>query len=309
VSIERPGNVFVTPKELLRVNEIPSIAVYGETLPAAWEIAVLATWEFGSGIPTEYDQDIDPESRDGSMMITVLNPLKEPRIHRSMPVGLDELRIYVEEVVNGARDYKIGSNDHGWSYTYHERLDHWPGVNGWRKLEGMTIELPHVDQLNIMIDKLSRVPHSRRAQAITWMPLVDADHSEPPCLQRVWGRVIKSTDGIYYFEMNTHWRSRDALKAAFMNMYAMIELQKKMAGEISRRSGFDVRVGRYVDVSDSFHLYGSYIRKGEMAGFLRNIDARSFSDRTYRSDDPLVQELFKEGLERLERELVELKKK
>lgn len=53
-------NVFVAGKEILRPNEIPSIAVSGKSLPEVWETAVLATHEFGCSIPTEYDQEIDP---------------------------------------------------------------------------------------------------------------------------------------------------------------------------------------------------------------------------------------------------------
>ncbi len=49
--------------------------------------------------------------------------------------------------------------------------------------------------------------------------------------------------------MHTFWRSRDAYNAAFMNMYALIHLQKAMAEKIG------VAVGQYLDFSDSYHVY------------------------------------------------------
>lgn len=298
--------VFVAGGELLRPNEIPSIAVYGENLPEAWETAFLATLEFGSSMPTEYDQSIDPESKAATVMITVADPLIEPRIHKCLPVGLDELYVYTQEVVAGVHDQRVG--EEGWSYSYHDRLFNWPGVDGWEKVQelvGKKIELPFIDQINTIINKLAQTPHSRRSQAITWHPLKDAFHHEPPCLQRVWCQIVRSENEVFLLEMNTHWRSQDAFKAAFMNMYALTELQRGMAIAISHISGRKVEVGRYVDISDNFHLYGSYLRKGEIKGFLESLRKREFEDRTYCSNDPLVVELFAEGHQRLEKELAE----
>jgi len=263
----------------------------------------LATWEWGTTIPTEYDQEVDPESRDATTMIIVASPFAEPRIHRALPCGLDELKIYTQEVVAGVHDHLVGKS--GWSYSYHDRLCNWPGIDGWKKLEdlvGEDLDLPHVDQINTLIHKLAQTPHSRRAQATTWHPLVDALHDEPPCLQRVWCRVVRSDRDSYLLEMNTHWRSRDALKAAFMNMFALTEFQRGLATVISRASSRQIEAGRYVDVSDSFHIYGSYIRRDEMEKFLTLIQRRSFDQRTWRTDERIVQQEFERGSRSLSEE-------
>jgi len=278
--------VFILGKDILRPGEIPSITVWGNTLPEAWENAVLATMEYGTHIPTEYDQEIDPQSRDATMMITVFNPLKEPRIHRALPCGFSDLAVYVREVVDGIHDDLVKPG--GWTYSYHDRLFNWPGIN-------KNFEVGNIDQIDTLIKKLAEAPHSRRAQAITWVPPLDATESEPPCLQRVWFRVVKSEKETYLLEMNTHWRSRDAFKAAFMNMYAFVELQKKVAGQLSQITGKNIEVGRYVDIADSFHIYGSYIRKGEMDGFIASLEKRNFKERTCRSDDPYIRAEFAEG--------------
>jgi thymidylate synthase len=77
------------------------------------------------------------------------------------------------------------------------------------------------------------------------MPWKDYDVAGPPCLQRIWFKIIDDE----WLEMHTSWRSRDAYNAAFMNMYAITFLQKMIADKIG------VKVGRYVDDSDSYHVY------------------------------------------------------
>lgn len=294
-------NVFVAGKEILRPNEIPSIAVSGESLPEVWETAVLATYEFGCNIPTEYDQEIDPESKDASMMMTIAKPLKEPRIHLALPAGIEELALYVHEVVDGVHDHWV--KEGGWSYSYHDRMKNWPGIGSWEKLGlGEEFDLPYVDQINGLMKKLAEAPHSRRAQAITWFPPVDQGHHEPPCLQRLWCRVINS-EGNYLLQMNDHFRSNDAFKASFMNLYALTELQKRIAQDLSEMTGRNIGVGRLVHVADSFHIYGSYIRKGEVADFIKIVEKRSFEDRVWRSDDPFVETTFRKVKKELSEEL------
>jgi thymidylate synthase len=155
--------------------------------------------------------------------------------------------------------------------------------------------------MEYVVDKLSRVPHSRRAQAITWMPTLDPKTDDPPCLQRLWFRIRERSDGVLRLNMNTHWRSRDAYKAAFMNMYALTDLQRRLSEEVGRRSGREVLPGRYVDITDSYHIYGAYLTEIQER-FLRSIRERSFEERTWRSDDPRVVTGLRRGREQIERE-------
>lgn len=264
------------------------ITVSGETLPEAWENAVLAVWKYGISIPTEYDQPIDPDSRDATVTIVVADPFAEPRIHASLPCSLEDLEVYRQEVVAGIHNDNIKKD--GWPYGYNDRMFNWPGRDAEMRVENLT--LPHINQINALVEKLARTPYSRRAQAITWFPPVDAFHHEPPCLQRIWCRVVKSGDSAHLLEMNTHWRSRDIFKAALMNMFAFTDLQRVLASEVSRLSGLETAVGRYVDISDSGHIYGQYIRKGEMERFVHAVENLPFEKRTFRSDDPRVQRAF-----------------
>ena len=84
--------------------------------------------------------------------------------------------------------------------------------------------------------------------------------------------------------MNVRFRSNDAYKAAFMNIFALVQLQKRIAERVSEISGKPVRVGRYCHMADSYHLYGSYFQEFETR-FLRMLEKRTFERRTARYAD------------------------
>ena len=97
--------------------------------------------------------------------------------------------------------------------------------------------------------------------------------------------------------MNTHWRSRDLYKAWFMNVYAITDLQRIIAEEISKKRGEQVRVGRYVDISDSLHIYGSYFN--EVVVEVEKMRKSSFRGRSWESTHPAFELMTKEAREKL----------
>jgi len=267
-------------------GNIPTLCVSGKTLPEAWEKAVLECWHKGIAIATQYDKPGDPPSRDCTMLWTVEEPFAEPRIHRAFPGGLEDLEIYRQEVVAGVHDHWIAPEEGKWTYTYHKRLFAYD-------IDGETI-----DQVEALVAKLVEAGHTRRAQAITWNPKLDVPTYDPPCLQRIWCRLLDDGEGGRALNMNAHWRSRDAYKAAYMNVFALTDLQRIIAGRISDRIGKPVRVGRYADLVDSFHIYGSYF--ADFEGFLKMVEKRSFAERTWNS--AYAEPMFAEARERLRRE-------
>ena len=264
---------------------IPVLKVEADTLPEAWEKSVIETWEKGLDIKTEYDKPGDPPSKDCTMIMVVSNPMMEPRIHRAFPGGLEDLEVYTQEVVDGIHDHWIKPEEGKWTYTYHKRLF------------GYEIEGETVDQIGYLINKLSSVPFSRRAQAITWNPKLDPPTDDPPCLQRLFFRIVESGERLY-LNMNTHWRSRDAYKAAFMNIFALTALQAMIADGISKKLGKKVEVGRYVDIADSFHIYGAYAE--EFKNFLNIVKSRTFEQRTWATK--FAEPFFKKAKEKLKKE-------
>ncbi|MFW6173057.1 MAG: thymidylate synthase [Elusimicrobiota bacterium] len=254
-----------------------SIHIIEDTLPMAWEKAVIECWEKGDGFRTQYDKDEDPESKDVVAMIHVLNPMKDPRIHKAIPCGINDLERYRNEVVLGVHDYLCDEdgNSTKWKYTYHSRL--FAYTVGGRVVF-------HFDQIDKVVEMLKKCGFTRRAQAITWQPPRDMASDDPPCLNRLWFRINNNK-----LNMNIHIRSNDAYKAAFLNMYAFTELQKSVADRVG------VEVGEYIHIADSFHIYGSYF--DEFKGFLDSIENRSYEDRVCRTSD--VQFLLVEGCDQL----------
>lgn len=267
-------------------GDIPVLKVEGRILPEVWEKAVLATWEEGITLRTEYDREGDPPSKDCTMIMVIREPLAEPRIHRAFPGGLEDLEVYRQEVIKGVHDHWIKPEEGKWIYTYHQRLFAY-------EMSGQII-----DQINYIIARLSDIPYSRRAQAITWNASTDPRAKDPPCLQRLFCRISRNKEGKAVLNMNTHWRSRDGYKAASMNLFAFTDLQRMIAERITERRGEEVLVGRHVDITDSFHIYGSYYQ--EFENFLETVKKRSFEERTWSTEE--AEPFFEEGRKRLARE-------
>jgi hypothetical protein len=74
-------------------SDIPVISITARCLPEAWEKAVLAVWDNGLEIRTQYDKPADKPSRDATVVITVTEPFAEPRIHKNFPGGPAELEL------------------------------------------------------------------------------------------------------------------------------------------------------------------------------------------------------------------------
>jgi len=140
-----------------------------------------------------------------------------------------------------------------------------------------------MDQIEHLCQQLAKTPYTRRAQAITWKTWEDNSCYDPACLQSVWCRITEE-NGLPVLSMNVRFRSNDAYKAAFMNIFALVEMQRRIAARVSELSGRAVAVGRYCHMADSYHLYGSYFQEFE-ARFLGAMSKRSFEQRTLRYAD------------------------
>ncbi len=278
------------------LGNIPTLSITADCLPEAWEKAVVAVWEDGVDVKTQYDKAGDPPSKDATVMITIHHPFAEPRIHKNFPGGPVELEVYRQEVVEGIHDHWIDPVAGKWTYTYHERLFAYCPVKGlWDRKTPRPFAA--VDQIEYLIRSLAEVEHTRRAQAITWMPTADIYTEDPPCLQRIWCRLVTDETGGLILNMNTHWRSRDLYKAWFMNVYALTDLQRVIAERISKRIHKPVGLGRYVDISDSLHLYGSYFEKVKVE--VEKMRDGSFRNRAWETTHPAFQLMIQETRENL----------
>jgi thymidylate synthase len=278
------------------MSGIPVLSVEGDCIARAWENSLVALHREGFTLNTQYDKPGDPPSRDATMVVTVHDPLAEPMIHRDFPGGFEELQEYVMEVCDGIKDHLVRDpadpHDTRWEYTYHQRL--------------FRYEVPTIgpiDQIEHVAEQLAKTPHTRRAQAITWKVWEDRSCDDPACLQSVWCRITGGELGEnrpsqphslnsqpptanpqLLLNMNVRFRSNDAYKAAMMNMFALVQLQRRIAGRVAEVSGRPIGLGRYCHIADSYHIYGFNLKEFE-ARFLGAMERRTFEQRTIRYED------------------------
>jgi thymidylate synthase len=258
------------------MNGIPILHVEADCIARAWEESLIELYEKGCDLKTQYDKPDDPPSKDATMIITITDPLKEPMIHKDFPGGPEELQEYVMEVCEGIKDHLVRDpkdpEDTRWEYTYHQRL-----------FAYVVPTMEAFDQIERLCQKLADTPYTRRAQAITWKVWEDNECYDPACLQSIWTRITEK-DRESVLNMNVRFRSNDAYKAAFMNIFALVQLQKKIADRVSELLGKVVKMGRYCHMVDSYHIYGSYFKEFE-SRFLGALKKRTFEGRTMRYED------------------------
>ena len=149
------------------------------------------------------------------------------------------------EKIESKAESNIWKLKNGVEFDLDKKISEQIGVD---KIPLGVINFPKINQIEYIVQKLKDKPYSRRAQAITWRPLVDPYHQDPPCLQRIYMR-IKGDQLI----MQTTWRSRDLFRAWEANVNGMIRIQKSVADQLG------VEMGHYLDFSNSLHIYGNTI--------------------------------------------------
>ena len=277
------------------MENIPVLHVTGQSLAVAYEQALRALFEQGTRFRTQYDKPDDPQSMDCTLNLTIEEPEADPMIHMAFPGGIDDLKEYVMEL-KGFKDHWTKNmnveGDHRWEYTYHGRLKNY-GI--WKELvNGKSQDAGgfRVDQIRIVIDKLSHQPFTRQAQMITWMPNIDNDCYDPPCLQSLWYRILEDEEGVYWLNCNIRFRSNDAWGASFMNMFGFIQFSREIiAHEIANRTGRQVQLGRMNWHADSYHIYGKDLKQAKEMLFDR-INSMPFEQRIFNFHDEFIHDMY-----------------
>ena len=194
--------------------------VWGNTLPEAYHMALGTLRDEGEEVPCP---DYNTSQREVSLTMIVKKPLAEPMISRLMIGGPRELEQYRQEILDGILDFEIERGN--WAYTYHDRI---------------------AKQIPFVISELKRNPHSRRAVIVVRDWEIDSKNTDPACLQHIQYFVRDNK-----LHCKLMFRSNDACKATFMNAFALIMLQKKIADEL----GYEV--GTYTHRANSFHCYAA----------------------------------------------------
>lgn len=289
------------------MRNIPVLHVTDRTLAGTFEKALVALHENGVPFRTQYDKPEDPPSLDCTMNATVLEPLADPMIHMAFPGGIEDLREYVMEV-QGLKDHWTKNmddpDDTRWEYTYHGRLASYGTWKERKDGQSQMVGPFDVDQIEGVIAKLVEQPFTRQAQMITWMPNLDLECYDPPCLQSLWYRILRDDeDGTNYLNCNVRFRSNDAWGASFMNMFGFIMFNREViAAEVAKRTGEPVELGRLNWQADSYHIYGKDIEEAKQRLFSR-IESSPFDKRVYSLSDPMIREIYDEATPTIEEKI------
>ncbi|MDR2855518.1 MAG: thymidylate synthase [Methanomicrobiales archaeon] len=113
-----------------------------------------------------------------------------------------------------------------------------------------------IDQIKrSIINRLVENPESRRAVAITWVPYLDIESAEPPCLQIVQA-LIDAHNAIHLVCL---FRSNDMLSAWGQNAYGLAHLLQFICNEINKERKRQhqplLTVGWIETISVSAHMY------------------------------------------------------
>ena len=216
--------------------------VSGRTLPEAYHASLRALSEHGEFTPCP---DYNTNQKELSMTLFVEEPLGEPLISKLFIGGCRELEQYRQEMLDGILDFEIEKGN--WVYTYHSR---------------MAEQLPFIER------ELRRNPSSRRAvvDVRDWKHDAAEGNENPACLQHLHFFIRDEK-----LHLKVLFRSNDACKAAFMNAFALIMLQKRMADTLG------VGMGTYTHRANSYHCYERDFPLLE--GYIRRLDKGE--DATY----------------------------
>ncbi len=227
-------------------GDIPVLNVKGKSIPEAWENSVVELYNRGGWYKRKGPKDKGRLQVDSTMIIAIENPDSELFMHKYSGCGIEGLLEYEMEILGAKDSWVVGMydpiNDPRWAYHYHERLASYPAGKG------------SIDQIGKIVEGLSKKPYIRRNMAITWVPEKDIGHDDPPCLQRIWTFISPVKDGSFKLNMNYHFRSRNVMTAAHMNMVGLYILQSYLRDQVIERTGMNLKNGRLVDINDSYHV-------------------------------------------------------
>ena len=245
------------------------ILVSAKILPGAYHNALEALDKYGEYGPCS---DYDTAQKELAMTIVVEQPLAEPMISKLFLGDPRSLEQYRQEILYGILDFEIERGN--WHYTYHRRME---------------------EQIPWVKEELQRNPDSRRAVIDIRSP-EDLESDSPACLQHIHYLVRDNA-----LHCKTLFRSNDACKATFMNMFALILLQKSIADELG------VEMGTYTHRANSFHCYERDF--GLLGGYLNRIEGAKNADELCYSYEDDWRELMEDSQEEIQQLVDQLKNK
>jgi len=230
-------------------GKLPILFVNSDTLGEASHKAICACYYNGARVETPKHKENGTLGYDADILVRINNPDSEEHIykHGTTQTGVGMME-YILAVTHGIHNHRKKSIEHPewWGYTYNERI---------------------VDQLPFVFQRIKSDWNEKQRitgrdyQFTTWRPGEDIilEQEDPPCWQSGQLRFLENEEGEIVMNYLTHWRSRDLLKAWTDNNVAQIELMKLLKNKVSDTIGIPIKLGAYIDHSQSLHLYGAYL--------------------------------------------------
>ena len=206
---------------------LSGLYIYETSVFRAWLKILDAIMRFGYVKPSEYEE---LQKEYLNIMVTIGLYGKEYKLEEEFLEFLrkEDFEKHLEEVL-------LLKKPEGVSYTYGERLFN-------HRLAG--------NQIEYLINKLVKVPYTRRAISITWDFEIDKNSKEPPCILLIQGEISGN-----YYNHTVYIRSNDMYSAWPLNTYAQIKLAEKIVEEINKRANTNLEIGTITIISSSAHIY------------------------------------------------------
>lgn len=192
--------------------------IKARTISDAWYRGLNVIWNHGSVIKDERGSQI----RELMNLMVVIEDPYSNEIPEDSAWNHERLEEYAKQLITG-------ENVQDFEYTYGQRLRNWDGK---------------VDQIEYVIEKLTNNKTTRRATAVTWVPTIDTEVDEVPCM------IIddfKIRDEKVH--LTTLFRSHDFAGAYPANLYGLSKLLEYVADKVG------LAPGTITTVSVSAHIY------------------------------------------------------
>lgn len=200
-------------------SEGEGFLVRAKTIAFAWLQILDLVMKFGEEKPTEY-----PAKQKELLNVLAVIDEEDKTLPSFIGFTDKDLQEYLPSMLTAEKPASI-------SYTYGSRIF---------KREDAFGE----DQVSNAICHLKTVPYTRRAVVFTWRVEEDMKTESPPCLTQITWNIR----GSKLFQ-TCIFRSQDVFSGWPMNMFALRELQKKVASELS------LPMGSLSCLSVSTHIY------------------------------------------------------
>jgi len=166
-------------------------------------------WKRGLNLIIKKGSVVDDER--GSRTKEILNLMT--RIENPFSGYPEEIR---ERMLKEYGDTLLTAENKGFSYTYGERLRNWNGI---------------LDQVDAIIKRINNNRNTRRAIATTWIPSIDFNTEEVPCMMLVDFKLREK------MELTAVFRSHDFYGAYPYNLYALSKLLEYVAEKTDAKGG------------------------------------------------------------------------